>query len=153
MHLVLEQSPTPTCQRLIAGLCRALVAAGHRISLLDPSVRSACWPASSWGGALFSKNRPRHPWFFCTTHFCTTKTALAPIYPGSAEVRQRELRQRGDYGALAQRIGAALAGLAAPGGRPNLSDQERLEGPESHCSRPSPRKDRPNTNTNIAKPG
>jgi hypothetical protein len=34
-----------------------------------------------------------------------------------------------------------------------LSDQERLEGPESHCSRPSPRKDRPNTNTNIAKPG
>ncbi len=70
-----------------------------------------------------------------------------------ATTLQRELRQRGDYGALAQRIGAALAGVAAPGGRPNLSDQERLEGPESHCSRPSPRKDRPNTNTNIAKPG
>jgi hypothetical protein len=37
MHLVLEQSPTPIYQRLIAGLCRALVGAGHRISLLDPT--------------------------------------------------------------------------------------------------------------------
>ena len=37
MHLVLEQSPTPIYQRLIAGLCRALVRAGHRISLLDPT--------------------------------------------------------------------------------------------------------------------
>ena len=37
MHLVLEQSPTPIYQRLIAGICRALVAAGHRISLLDPT--------------------------------------------------------------------------------------------------------------------
>jgi hypothetical protein len=37
MHLVLEQSPTPIYQRLIAGLSRALVGAGHRISLLDPT--------------------------------------------------------------------------------------------------------------------
>ncbi|MCX5952877.1 MAG: glycosyltransferase [Cyanobacteria bacterium] len=37
MHLVLEQSPTPIYQRLIAGLTRALVGAGHRISLLDPT--------------------------------------------------------------------------------------------------------------------
>jgi hypothetical protein len=70
-----------------------------------------------------------------------------------ATTLQREVRQRGDYAALAERIGAALAGLAAPGEGANLSDQERLEGPESHCSRPSPRKDRPNTNTNIANPG
>jgi hypothetical protein len=70
-----------------------------------------------------------------------------------ATTLQREVRQRGDYAALAERIGAALAGLAAPGEGANLSDQERLEGPASHCSRPSPRKDRPNTNTNIANPG
>jgi hypothetical protein len=37
MHLVLEQSPTPIYQRLIAGLAQALVGAGHRISLLDPT--------------------------------------------------------------------------------------------------------------------
>jgi hypothetical protein len=37
MHLVLEQSPTPIYQRLIAGLSRALVGAGHRLSLLDPT--------------------------------------------------------------------------------------------------------------------
>lgn len=37
MHLVLEQSPTPIYQRLITGLARALVGAGHRISLLDPT--------------------------------------------------------------------------------------------------------------------
>lgn len=69
-----------------------------------------------------------------------------------ATTLQREVRERGDYGALAQRIGSALAGLPAPGA-PDLGDQERGEGPESHRSRPSPRKDRPNTNTNIAKPG
>jgi hypothetical protein len=43
MHLVLEQSPTPIYQRLIAGICRALVAAGHRWIL--------CWVLcwfSSW---------------------------------------------------------------------------------------------------------
>jgi hypothetical protein len=37
MHLVLEQSLTPIYQRLIAGLSRALVRAGHRVSLLDPT--------------------------------------------------------------------------------------------------------------------
>jgi len=69
-----------------------------------------------------------------------------------ATTLQREVRQRGDYGALAQAIGAALVGLGAPKA-PKLEDQERREGPESHCSRPSPRKERPNTSTNIAKPG
>lgn len=37
MHIVLEQSPTPIYQRLIEALALALVAAGHRISLLDPN--------------------------------------------------------------------------------------------------------------------
>ena len=37
-----------------------------------------------------------------------------------ATTLQREVRQRGDYGALAQRIGAALAGLAAPAGGAQL---------------------------------
>jgi spore maturation protein CgeB len=35
-----------------------------------------------------------------------------------ATTLQREVRQLGDYAALAERIGAALAGLVAPGGRP-----------------------------------
>ena len=52
MHLVLEQSPTPIYQRLIAGLCRALVAAGHRISLLDPTDFIAGSLAGSPAGCL-----------------------------------------------------------------------------------------------------
>ena len=35
-----------------------------------------------------------------------------------ATTLQREVRERGDYGALAQAIGAVLADLAVPGGRP-----------------------------------
>ena len=52
MHLVLEQSPTPIYQRLIAGICRALVAAGHRISLLDPTEFIAGSFAGSPDGCL-----------------------------------------------------------------------------------------------------
>jgi len=66
-----------------------------------------------------------------------------------ATTLQREVRQRGDYGALAEAIGAALGGLGAT----KLEEHQRREGPESHCSRPSPRKDSPNTSTNIANPG
>jgi hypothetical protein len=66
-----------------------------------------------------------------------------------ATTLQREVRQRGDYGALAEAIGAALVGLGAT----KLEEHQRREGPESHCSRPSPRKDSPNTSTNMAKPG
>jgi hypothetical protein len=50
--------------------------------------------------------------------FLHYKDCLGTHLSRQRELRQRELRQRGDYGALAQRIGAALAGLAAPGGRP-----------------------------------
>ena len=88
MHLVLEQSPTPIYQRLIAGLCRASVAAGHRISLLDPTDFIAGSLAGSPAGCLEGD---------------LTRLALGACGGG-----------QGDYGALAQRIGAALAGASLP---------------------------------------
>jgi hypothetical protein len=51
MHFVLEQSSTPIYQRLIAGISRALVQAGHRISLLDPTDFIAGSFAGSFAGS------------------------------------------------------------------------------------------------------
>ncbi len=51
MHLVLEQSPTPIYQRLIVAISRALVGAGHRISLLDPTAFIAGSVAGSVAGS------------------------------------------------------------------------------------------------------